>query len=315
MNRLNIFKKYRFVWQFLVIVFIFFLSSQLISGFSFFSRRQGQVEGFRDLLPTPALYPVNQNLLPGPELSAKSVMILDADSGVTLFEKEPDLRLLPASTTKVMTGLIALEHYRPDQILTIGNSKIDGSVIGLFLGEQLTVDNLLYGLLVGSGNDAAQVLAENFPQGVLGFVWAMNQKAKELGLKDTHFTNPAGLDEDNHYSTARDLALLTVTAVKNPVFARIVSTSGRTITDTTGEVTHYLQNTNELVLEMAEVKGVKTGWTQNAGECLVSLIEKNQRRIVVVLLGSSDRFGETKEIINWVFENFTWLALAPTSYR
>lgn len=315
MNWSKIFSKYRFVWHLTGIVLIFLLSSQLINGFPLFSQRKGQVEGFLDLLPTPALYPVNRELGSEPQLSARSAVVMDAESGAILLAKEPDLRLLPASTTKIMTAIIALEHYRPDQVLTVSESKIEGSVIGLLPGEQLTAESLLYGMLIGSGNDAAWVLAENFPQGVAGFVWAMNQKAQETGLKNTHFTNPAGLDEANHYSTASDLAHLALEALKNPVFARVVGTSGTTITDVSGEVTHYLQNTNELVLETAEVKGIKTGWTQNAGECLVSLIKKDQRKLIVVLLGSSDRFGETKEIISWVFDNFTWESLAPASHR
>jgi len=184
----------------------------------------------------------------------------------------------------------------------------------LLPGEKITAENLLYGLLVGSGNDAAQTLAENFPGGMANFVSAMNRKAWEIKLSGTHFANPMGLDEENHYSTARDLAQLALIAIKNPSFAKIVSTSEFIATDISGTIVHKLKNTNELVGKADGVKGVKTGWTQNAGGCLVSLIEKSGRRIVIVVLGSEDRFGETEKLVDWIFVNFVWKIIAPPSY-
>jgi D-alanyl-D-alanine carboxypeptidase (penicillin-binding protein 5/6) len=270
-----------------------------------------KILGFRSLLPTPAPYPVNKRISEPPSLSARSIVVLDANSMVTLYEKEPNLRLLPASTTKIMTALVTLEHYPLDWVLTVEEMKVDGNQIKLLPGERITVENLLYGALVGSGNDAAFVLAENFPGGTGAFVEAMNQKAKDLGLLDTYFTNPIGLDEAGHYSTAKDLAKLTVEAIKNSVFLRIVSTSAVAVSDVTGEINHFLKNTNELIGKLEGVRGVKTGWTQNAGECLIALTERNGEKMVTVVLGSQDRFGETQKLIEWVFTNFSWELVGP----
>jgi D-alanyl-D-alanine carboxypeptidase len=270
-----------------------------------------KILGFRALLPTPAPYPVNKNVSELPSLSAHSIIALDVNSMVPLYEKEADQKLFPASTTKIMTALVALAHYPLDQIITVGKIKVDGNVIGLLPGERITVENLLYGSLVGSGNDAALVLAEGFPGGSSAFVKAMNQKAKDLQLLSSHFTNPVGLDEAGHYSTARDLAKLTVEAVKNPVFVRIVSTSAVAVSDVSGETNHFLKNTNELIGRLEGVKGVKTGWTQNAGECLIALTERKGEKVVTVVLGSEDRFGETQKLIEWIFTNFSWEIVAP----
>jgi len=269
--------------------------------------------GFKNLLPTPYPYPVNHYLFSLPPLSAKSVVVLDADSMAILYEKNPDERLRPASTTKIMTALVALDYYSLDQVLTVGDFKVEGSVVGLKPGEKITVKNLLYGLLVSSGNDAAEVLGQNYPGGMASFVASMNEKARKLNLTGTHFTNSIGLDEAEHYSTAKDLARLSVAALKNSLFAQIVSTPEIAMTDISGEMVHKLKNTNELIGQVDGVKGIKTGWTEEAGECLVTLEERANQRIIIVLLGSHDRFGETKKIIDWVFANFTWESLAPAN--
>lgn len=297
----------------------FFLVCSFLVNYPVTSReRLGQVEGFKDFLytlPAPAPYPINKNILVIPELSAKSVLAIDVNSSVILYQQEIDSPLLPASITKIMTTLVALDYYRLDEVLTVGSSKVEGNTIKLISGEQMTVENLLYGLLVSSANDAAQVLAENYPRGVSGFVEAMNQKAKKLMLVNTHFSNPMGFDEETHYSTAHDLAQLASAAIKNPVMLRIVSTSGLTITDVSGTISHYLVNTNELVNKLAEVKGIKTGWTKQAGECLITFVEKNGVRIITVILGSKDRFGETQTLLDWIFSNFEWQVIVPASYH
>jgi len=236
---------------------------------------------------------------------------MDTESAVVLYEKNPDLSLLPASTTKIMTAVVVLENYSLDQILTVGDLEKNGQTIDLLPGERMTVGNLLYGLLVASGNDAAMVLAENFLGGKPAFVKAMNQKAIELNLKNSHFENPSGIDHPNHYSTAIDLARLTSYALKNPVFVQIVNTKKITIWDVSGKIPHYLFNINQLVGDDSGVVGVKTGWTEEAGECLVAHVRKDGRRITTVILGSQDRFGETKRLIEWVFTNFEWEEVLP----
>lgn len=262
----------------------------------------------KKILPTPALYPENKTGVSAPVLTAKSVIIMDVNSEVVLFEKNSQVATFPASTTKIMSGLVALENFKLDEVLEVGQvTKVEGQKIKLLPGEKITFENLLFGLLVASANDAAVVLAENFPAKSAGFVWAMNQKAKDLGLEKTNFTNPIGYDEPGHYSTAADLAHLAVFSMKNPIFERIVSTEKITITDVGGKIFHPISNINTLVGKIPGVRGVKTGWTQQAGECLVTFIERDGKKIVLVVLGSNNRFKETEDLINWVFENFSWI--------
>lgn len=307
-------KLFSFSCLFIVFGFLLLVSNVVKTDLGFTAVRN-QILGFDELLPPPKPYPVNKGIMVLPELTAKSVVIQDIDSSVILYQKEPDLRLLPASTEKMMTGLVAYEDYPLSKVLTVGKIEIDGSTIGLVAGEQITVENLLYGLLVGSGNDAAEVLAENYPGGMNAFISAMNKKAAELALGNTNFSNPIGLDEPNNYSSARDLVKLANHLVNIQTLSKIVSTPEITITDISGTMEHSIKNTNELVGKVDGVKGVKTGWTENAGQCLVSWIEKDGRRIIIAILGSSDRFGETQKLISWVFGNFEWKVIAPSNYR
>lgn len=290
----------------------------ILAGFVFLKVSPSLIKNFskgKDLekiLPTPALYPRNLGKTLIPVLTAHSYIVLDVDSGASLLEKDAKLATAPASTTKIMTALVSLENYRLDQILEVPEVKeIDGQKIKLLTGEKISAENLLYGLLVASANDAAITLARNFPGAEEGFVWAMNQKAKELNLGNTHFTNPVGYDNPNHYSTAADLARLALTAMKNEKFAQIVGTEKITITDQEGKIIHEMSNVNTLLGKLPGVKGIKTGWTQEAGECLVTYLEQNNNRIIISLLGSSDRFKETKAIIDWVLADFQWEKVLP----
>ncbi|HKZ35183.1 MAG TPA: D-alanyl-D-alanine carboxypeptidase family protein [Patescibacteria group bacterium] len=261
------------------------------------------------VLPGANDYPVNVSGVSAPNLSAQSAIVVDVGSKTIMMAKNPDLELLPASTTKIMTGLIALEAYRLDEVLTASVSA-EGQVLGLKLGEKMTVENLLYGMLVASGNDAAQVLADNYPGGAKAFVAAMNQKAKALGLKDTQFTNPTGLDEAGHHTSVHDLSLLSATAMTNPVFTKIVATPKISVTDITGEKEYELLTINDLLGQVEGLVGVKTGWTELAGECLVTYVKRGERAIITVVLGSNDRFGESKTLIDWAFANFNWEGVA-----
>ncbi len=241
-----------------------------------------------------------------PVLSAQAVLAVDLDSRITLYEKNPDKPLLPASTTKIVTALVAMDFYPLDKILKVGKINVKGQKMGLVEGEQITVNNLLYGLLVYSANDAAEVLAENFPGGRNSFITAMNLKVRGLGLKDTYFVNPSGLDGYQHLSTAKDLIQVSETAMKNPQFRQMVGTKEKVVTSVDGKIKHRLVNINELLGKVEGVLGVKTGWTESARENLVTYLEKDGRRIMIVLLASQDRFGETKELINWIFNNYGW---------
>lgn len=260
-----------------------------------------------EIFPNPASYPKNFTGLPPPDFTAKSVIVMDVNSGVILLEKNSQTPVKPASTTKIMSALVALEHYKLSEVIEVGDiGKIEGQKMNLLPGEKITAESLLYGLLVASANDAALVLAKNFPAGLPGFVWAMNQKAYLLKLENSHFTNPVGYDEEDHYSTALDLAKLAVYAMENQEFVKIVGTKKITIFDISGTISHRLTNINFLVGKLPGVKGVKTGWTQQAGECLVTFVEQEGKKIVTVVLGSQDRFKETEKLINWIFDNFIW---------
>lgn len=241
-----------------------------------------------------------------PILSAQAALAVDLNSGVPLYEKNPDAPMFPASTTKIITALVSLDYYPLDMVLTVGRIKVDGQKMGLVEGEKIKVEDLLYGLLVYSANDAAEVLAQNFPGGRDLFVAAMNLKAKQLHLEKTHFTNPTGLDEEGHVSTAKDLVRVSISAMKNPTFAKMVGTKQKEVTDISGKIKHKLTNINQLLGKVDGVLGVKTGWTENARENLVTYIEKDGKKVMIVLLGSQDRFGETQELIDWIFENYKW---------
>ena len=241
-----------------------------------------------------------------PIVSAQAVLIVDLNSGVTLYEKDADKKLLPASTTKIVTALVAMEYYPLDKILTVGKVNVEGQKMNLIYGEKISVNDLLYGLLVYSANDAAEVLAQNYLGGRDGFIYAMNNKAKEFYLTNSYFSNPAGLDGNGHYSTARDLVRVSWVAMRNPLFSKIVATKEKTVTSEDGKIVHKLTNINKLLNEEEGILGVKTGWTEEARENLVTYIDKNQKRILIAVMSSQDRFGETKELIDWVYKNYEW---------
>ncbi len=251
-------------------------------------------------------YPNNHSGIKAPFLSARSVIVVDLDSRAILFSKNPDQKLLPASTTKIMTALVALDNYDLDDIVTINNLNGNGQAMKLELKEKITVENLLYGLLVQSGNDAATALADFHPDGESGFVKAMNQKAKNLNLHDTQFQNPSGLDNFGHYTTVHDLSLLAVEAMKNKTFQKMVNTQRITVSDVSNTITHELETINQLLGKVPGVIGVKTGWTEISGECLVTFTKRDNRKIITVILGSLDRFGESESLINWSFTNHQW---------
>jgi D-alanyl-D-alanine carboxypeptidase len=255
--------------------------------------------------------PVLKNDVSYPVVSAQSVMAIDLDSGVTLYEKDPNKPLLPASTTKIITALVALDTYMPDQVLKVGRINVEGQKMGLTMGEEIKFMDLLNGLLIYSANDAAEVLAQNHPGGRALFIGLMNKKVKDLGLTNSHFTNPVGLDDGAQYSTTRDLAIVAKYAMQNPIFAEIVGTKEKTVTSVDGRIVHKLTNINKLLGEVPGVLGVKTGWTENARENLVTEVDRNGRKVIIVVLGSSDRFGETKELIEWIYNNYTWESVKP----
>lgn len=262
---------------------------------------------WQEILPAPAPYPKNFTGVSLPEITAGSFVVLDVDSGVILTEKNPQTATAPASTTKMMTALVAFDNYSLEEIISVFDlNGTEGQKMNLVDGERISVKNLFYGLLVTSANDVALVLARNFPDGQAGFVWAMNQKVKDLGLTKTHFANPVGYDDPEHYSSPSDLAKIAAELMKNPFLAEVVGTKQITVIDESGKLAHELTNVNALLVKIPEVKGVKTGWTQMAGECLVTFVKKDNHSLIISLLGSQNRFKDTEEVIRWIFTNFIW---------
>lgn len=263
---------------------------------------------------TFTLLPVLSQDASFPIVSAQAALAVDLTSGVTLYEREPDKYLLPASTTKIVTALVAMEHYLPEQVLEVPNLDVEGQDMELVAGEKIRVEDLLSGLLMFSANDAAEALAQNFPGGPASpsqggrdaFILAMNSKARELHLENSNFVNPTGLDGDGQVTTARDLIRAASVAMQNPQFAEIVGTKEKVVKSTDGVISHRLTNINELIGSVDGVLGVKTGWTETARENLVTYMERDNRRIMIALLASQDRFGETKELIEWIFDNYEW---------
>lgn len=244
---------------------------------------------------------------PVPIVSASGVIVKDLDSGGDLYVKDPDKRVPIASTTKIMTAVVAIEYFKANDILVVPDNigNISGSTMNLKPGEKLTFRSLLYGMLLNSGNDAAFTIAANTSGGVSGFVEKMNQKVKEMGLLNTNFENPAGFDSPSHFSSAFDLAKIAVLLSENPQLSRVVATKETSVASIDKSVIHSLKNLNKL-LDEPGVLGIKTGTTPAAKENLVGLIDKNNHRILTVVLGSNDRFGETEKLMDWVYTNFVW---------
>ncbi len=234
-------------------------------------------------------------------MSAQKAILMDAGTGRVLFEKDADSRSLIASTTKIMTALVICEQCNVLDRMKIPKEAvgIEGSSMYLKEGEVLTIQELLYGLMLHSGNDAAVALAIYCGGTVEGFVQLMNDKANRLGLTGTHFENPNGLDSPNHYSTARDLAQLTAYAMKNPIFAKTVSTKTVRI----GE--RSLRNHNKLLWRVEGADGVKTGYTKAAGRILVSSAQRDGRRLVAVTIHDGNDWQDHDTLLNMGFSQYT----------
>ncbi len=245
-------------------------------------------------------------------LSAQAAVVMEDDSQVLLFSKNPTTVFPMASTTKIMTALTALQYFALQNVLTVQADGLEGSVVGFKKGEKISVENLLYGLLLPSGNDAAMTLSDNYPGGRLLFVEKMNENAKAYHLEQTHFEDAAGLSDKNQTS-ALDLARLSSVAIKNSTFARIVSTKAIEIKNADGSVSYQLTNLNKL-LGLDGVMGVKTGFTEEAGEVLATAKVENGHRFILVVMKSTDRFSDTKRLLTLISGNVSFLTFEPVFY-
>lgn len=243
-----------------------------------------------------------------PLYTAKAALMYDLTTNKTLFEDHAQERMPMASLTKIMTAIIALENKKSDNRYTVFPENIVGEdSMGLTEGEVLTQEELLYGLMLPSGNDAAEVLASNYKDGRNAFIEAMNDKAKALGLTDTQFSNPSGLQGDGiQHTTAADLLVMTKYALeKFPLLAKIVATYEYTIPATQSHKAYTLYNETNLLTTYPGVKGVKTGYTPEAGMCLVTLLEYKGHKIVGILLNSQNRREEMKHFLDFSLQELS----------
>lgn len=252
----------------------------------------------------------NSNKINNPELNARIALIYDRASGRIIYEKNGNKQTPMASTTKILTAIVTLENADLKETVTIESKAagIGGSRLGLKKNDKITVNDLLYGLMLRSGNDAAVALAIHVGGSIEGFADMMNKKAEELGLTNSHFVVPHGLDNEGHYTTAYELAKMADYALNIPKFKEIVSNKSATI-----YINGYpkaINNTNKLLGSVSGVYGVKTGFTNGAGRCLVSSCKRGELDIITVIIGAdtnNQRIADTKELIEYAFNNFSLL--------
>lgn len=240
-----------------------------------------------------------------PKTNSRRYIVYDRISKSMIIGKNEDVKSAMASTTKIMTSIVILEKADLDEMVTVSAKAggTGGSRLGLKKGDKASVKNLLYGLMLRSGNDAAVALAEHVGGSVKEFAELMNEKASELGLTNTHFVTPHGLDDANHYTTALELAKLTDYAMDNETFAKIVGTKSTTIY--INNQSRQINNTNELLGVLNGVVGVKTGFTNNAGRCLVTETKRNNMDIITIVLGADTKKDRTKDSVNLIEYTFS----------
>lgn len=238
--------------------------------------------------------------------TGESAVMLDADSGAVLYAKNPHSHLPEASTTKIMTAIVAIENGRLADRFTVDvdsnalAAATESTVMGLMPGQEVSLETLLYGLMLPSGNDAAIAIARHIAGSEQAYVKMMNDKAQAMGLRDTQFKNPHGLDVDGHYSSAYDLAVMARYGMANPTFSTVVSAR------------HYvadgfdLWNLNKLLPVYPGADGVKPGFTDNAGRCLVGSAVRDNHRVIVVVLRSQDPTSESRDLLDYAFNGFRW---------
>ena len=243
---------------------------------------------------------------PFDDLTAETAILIDARTGEVLYEKDADKCIYPASTTKMMTAILAIENVNLLKLTTVSEhaAKTEGSSAQLRAGDRVQIQDLLYGLMLSSGNDAAVVIAEHIDGSEKEFAKRMTKKAHDIGATKTHFTNANGLPDEQHYTTARDLAKIASYAYQNKRFKRIVKMKDRSIRiSNTGRIIK-LHNTNQLLSTMKECDGIKTGTTRAAGQCLVASATKDDTSLIAIVMkvANGKRWQEAKQLLEYGFE-------------
>lgn len=246
-----------------------------------------------EVKPFP-VYPRTQ-----PSITAAGVYIVDLDSFTPVFERNIHQQFFPASTTKIITALVTRDVFQDDDEIVVKRVLAEGQIMGLVTNERITVENLLYGILVHSGNDAAYALADAY--GYDRFIDLMNKKAQSLGMNDSTFRNPAGLDASGQLSSPFDLAVGGREILKDKTLKKMVGTKEIIISDVDYRIFHTLSNVNQLLGEIQGIGGLKTGYTENAGQNLVSFYKRRDgKQFIIVVLKSEDRFEDTRQIVQWL---------------
>jgi len=251
--------------------------------------------------PQPVV--VNKNK---PQLSTNFYILIDNETNQILVSENENTRIYPASTTKLVTALTALNIYPLEEVVTISKDYVDGKVMELKSGDKVTIKTLVAGLLIHSANDAAFSLASHYPQGITGFVDQMNLLTQKYGLKNTHFVNFDGLHSPDHYSTVYDLSQIARIAIQNSTLRNYVKIKSMELTDIYGQKVYKVLSTNELLGVLPEVEGLKTGWTPEASGSFIALLNIDGHYLISVVAQSEDRFNDTKILLNWAKENITW---------
>ena len=264
-------------------------------------------EDFEDIDDIGSYIETSSDIVTEPTINSRAAIVYDRNSGFVLYGKKENEQCKMASTTKIMTAIIVLENANLDDIVTVSKKAAGtgGSRLGLHTDDEISVRNLLYGLLLVSGNDSAVALAEHVGGDISGFANLMNNKCNELGLTSTHFVTPHGLDNDEHYTTAYELAKITDYALKNETFRNYVGT--KTYTITINNYSKTLTNTNELLGNLNGVYGVKTGFTNGANRCLVTAVKRGNMDLICIVLGADTKKDRTKDsikLIEYCFNNF-----------
>lgn len=237
---------------------------------------------------------------------AESAILMCANNGEILFSRNADKQLSMASTTKIMTSLLALEMAMPEQEITVTKEmvSVEGTSMGLLAGDSVSMKELVYGMLLQSGNDAANTVAYVIGGGQEGFAKLMNERASEIGMDNTNFVTPSGLDDDNHYSTAYDMALLACECIKNPEFLQICSQKKARLTYGNPPYERILTNHNRLLWKYSDTIGIKTGFTKKSGRCLVSAAKRNGVTLVAVTLNAPDDWNDHISMYEYGFSKY-----------
>lgn len=292
--------RYKFVYLLTIIITLFMCFSVYVYADDE-DEEEIRQEEVNEIVESAAT-PINE-----PQINARAAIIYDRSTKQIIWGKNEMEKRAMASTTKIMTAIVVLENANLDDVVTISKKAAGtgGSRLKIRAEDKITVRDLLYGLMLRSGNDAAVALAEHVGESVEGFAGLMNKKAEQIGLKNTHFVTPHGLDDENHYTTAYELAILTDYALENSTFKKIANTKNTQIRINENPMNIY--NTNELLGVLPGVDGIKTGFTNNAGRCLVTSCTRDENQIITVVLGcdtKKQRTSDSTKLIEYAYKNY-----------